>query len=115
MAETQCQRLNGRDLMSETQWQRLNVRDSMAETQCQRLNVRDSMAETQCQRLNVRVGFTNLGMHLCYHSLLGVQFDIGVCRDSGIVMLSFPFLDCYEAFSECRQATRSIYILGLLL
>jgi hypothetical protein len=45
MSETQCQRLNIRDLMSETQCQKLNVRDSMSETQCQRLTVRDSISE----------------------------------------------------------------------
>jgi len=88
---------------------------SMSETQCQRLNVRDSMSETQCQRLNVRVGFANLVTRLCFTSHLGVQFDIGVRRDSGFVVFSFPSLDCCKAFSECRPATHGIYVLGRLL
>jgi len=108
--------LSGRcQSMSETQCQRLNVRDSMSETQCQRLNVRDSMSETQCQRLNVRVGFTNLVTRHCCTSHLGVQFDIGVRGDTGFVVFSLPCLDCCKAFSECRQATHSIYVLGRLL
>jgi hypothetical protein len=101
-----------RDSMSETQCPRPNVRDSISETQCQRLNVRDPMSETQCQRLNVKVGFTNLVTRLCYISHLGVQFDIGVRRDSGFVVFSFPSLDCCKAFSEGRMATHSIYVLG---
>ena len=73
------------------------------------------MSETQYQRLNVRVGYINLVTHLCYASRLGVQFDIDVRRDSGFVVLSFPFLDCCKAFSECKPATHSIYVLGRLL
>jgi hypothetical protein len=119
MSETQCQRVNVRDsmsdLMSETQCQRLNVRDSISETKCQRLNVRDPMSETQCQRVNVKVGFTNLVMRLYYTSHLGVQLDIGVRRDSRFVVFSFPTLDCSKAFSECRPATHSIYVLRHLL
>jgi len=88
---------------------------SMSEAQCQRLNVRDSMSETQCQRLNVRVGFTTLVTCHCYTSHLGVQFDIGVRRDSGFLMFSFPSLDHCNTFSECRPATHSIYVLGHLL
>ena len=100
---------------SETQSPKLNVRDSMSETQCQRLNVRDSMSETQCQRLNVRVRFTNLVMSICYASRLGVQFGIGVQKDSGLVVSSFPSRDCCKAFSESRLGTHSIYVLGRLL
>jgi len=101
MSETQCQRLNVRDPMSETQCNRLNVRDPMSETQCHRFNVRDPMSETQCQRLNVRVGFTNLVIHLCYTSHFHVQCDIGVRRDSGFVVFSFPSLDC------CRSSVNA--------
>jgi hypothetical protein len=86
----------------------------MSETQCQRLSVRDSMSEIQCQRFNVRVGFTDLVTCLCYALHLGVQCDISVQRDSGFVVLSFPFLNHCKAFSECRPATHSIYVLGHL-
>jgi hypothetical protein len=80
------------------------------------LSVRyQSVSETQCQRLNVRVGFTNLVRRLYCTFHLGVQFDIGERRDSGFVVLSFPFLDCCKAFRECRPATHSIYVLGGLL
>ena len=87
---------------------------SMSEIHCQKLNVRDSMSETHCQRLNIAVGFTNLVMGLCNALQLGVRFDIGVRRDRGFVMLSFPFLDCCKAFSECRPATHSIDVMGSL-
>jgi len=73
------------------------------------------MSETQCQRLDVRVGFTNLVTRLCYTSHLGVQSDIGIRRDSRFVIFSFPFLDCCKAFSGCRLATHSIYVLGRFL
>jgi hypothetical protein len=109
------ERLNVRGSIPETQCQRLNVRDPIPQTQCQRLNVRDSMSETQCQRFNVRVGFTNQVMHLCYTLHLGVQFEIGVQMDSGFVVFSFTSLHCCKAFSECRPATHSIYVLGRLL
>jgi hypothetical protein len=114
VSETQCQKLNVRDSMSETQCQRLNVRDSMSETQCQRLNVRDPIPVTQCQWPNVRVWFTNLVSHVCYTSRLCVQLGIGVRLESGFVMFSFPSLDCCKALSECRPATHSFYVLGLL-
>jgi len=69
------------------------------------------MSET-CQRLNVRVGMTNLVTHLCYASHLGVPHLIGVQRETQFVVLNFPFLDCWNAFSECGPATHSIYVLG---
>jgi len=109
-----CQ-LDVRDSLSESQSQSLNVRVSISESQCQSLNLRVSMSETQCQRLNVRVGITNLVTHLSYASHLGVQFEIGLLRDSGFVVLGFPFLDCCKAFSECRLATHSIYVVSRLL
>jgi hypothetical protein len=74
-----------------------------------------SISETQCQRLNVRVGFTNWVTSVCYASHQGVQFHIAVPRGSRFVMLSFPFLDCFEAFRQCRLATHSVHVLGRLL
>jgi hypothetical protein len=87
---------------------------STSAIQCQRLNVRDQMSETQCQRLNVRVRFTNLVTHLCHTLHLGEKFDISVPWDCGFVVFGFPSLDCCKAFSECRPATHSIYVLGRL-
>jgi len=88
---------------------------SMSEIECQRLNVRDSMSETQCRRFDVRDGCTKLITCLCYTSHLGIQLDNGVQRDTRFVELSFRFLDCCKAFSECRLATGSIQVMSGLL
>jgi len=88
---------------------------TISETQCHTLNGRDSMSETQFQKHNVRVRFSNLVTHLCNSLHLVVQFDSGVQRYSGFVVLSFPFLGCNISFSETWPATHGIYILGHLL
>jgi len=71
--------------------------------------------ETQCQSFNLRVQFTILVTCLYSAMHLSVEFEIGVWRASGCVVLSSPFLECCKAFSECRAATQSIYGLGHLL
>jgi len=51
-------------------------------------------------------------MQFCYTSQMGVQSYIPPQSNCRFVLLRFAYLDCHMAFSNCRLATHSIYVLG---